>query len=484
MNLFRNITIKTRLVLTFLIAVLFPVVVFGYIELSRIDVSHTTTFFLCIISIIIAIITALMVGASIIAPLQIIQSSLQTFAIKKSTTSINDKSLDEIADIAADLNKMYEEWNNEVVSLGKRQIRLDKENAKTTTRANTVESQLIQTRSLLSIAQELNITFDFQTNCKTILDEAIKTLNIQWASILLLDRENNEMKVACVRGIERSLLDDLSQENYPAIRLKPHEGLAGLVMKDGLPLIANKGHKDPRFKNFKEFNSKDEKVASLLCAPIIGKDENILGVLNLINRQVPPVFRNEDIPYAKDLCTLTSLVVERVRMYKKLFTDSLTSLLAYNVWVGYLEEEALRSHRYCQSCSVVVFDIDNFKKITERTNDEFATNIIGECGKLISSLLRDSDKASFNQERYFCLLPNTDTAGAIYFSGRVKESLESQEFTFTGKKIQITLSAGIATFPDNTKESKNLLNSAIQAVVNAHEAGGNRAVIHKENTKE
>ena len=423
-----------------------------------------------------------MVGTSIVAPLQIIQSSLQSFSIKKATSALNDKSLDEIADVSADLNKLYEEWNNEVVSQGKRQIKLDKENEKTNLRANSVESQLDQTRSLLNVAQQLNITFDFQTNCKTILDEAIKNLNIQWASILLLDRENNEMKVACVRGIERSLLDDLAQEDYPAIRLKPHEGLAGLVMKDGLPLIANKGHKDPRFKNFKEFNSKDEKVASLLCAPIIGKDGNILGVMNLINRQVPPVFRNEDIPYAKDLCVLASLVIERSRLYKKLFTDGLTSLLAYNVWLGYLEEEATRSHRYCQNCSLIVFDIDDFKNIIKTTNDELATQIIGECGQSMAKLLRDSDKAASNQERYFCLLPNTDTSGAIYFAGRVKESLEALQFSFNRKKINIKLSAGIASYPENTKDSKELLNSAIQAVTDAHKAGGNRAVIFKGTT--
>ena len=480
MNLFRNITIKTRLVLTFLIAILFPVVVFGYINISRIDVSSSTTFFLCIISIIIAIITALLVASSIVAPLQIIQSSLQAFAIKKTSASLNDKGLDEISDVAADLNRMYEDWNKEVVNLGKRQLKLDKENEKTNIRANTVESQLLQTRSLLSLAQELNTTFDFQTNCKAILDEAIKTLNVQWASILLLDRENNEMKVACVRGIEKSLLDDLAEENYPAIRLKPHEGLAGLVIKEGLPLIANKGHKDPRFKQFKEFNSRDEKVASLLCAPIIGKDNNILGVINLINRQIPPVFRNEDIPYAKDLCILTAIVIERNRMYKNLFTDALTGLIAHNVWLGYLEEEASRSHRYCQSCSVVVFDIDNFKNIADKTNEEFISSLIGGCGQTIARLLRDSDKASSNQERFYCLLPNTDTAGAIYFSGRVKEAVEAEHFKYSRKDIQITLSAGIATYPDNIKDSKAILKSAIQAVADAHKASGNRAVIYKE----
>ena len=472
------------MVLTFLISVLFPVVVFGYVNISRIDVSPSTTFFLCIISIIIAIVTALLVASSIVGPLQIIQSSLQAFAIKKTSASLNDKGLDEISDVSADLNRMYEDWNQEVVSLGKRQIKLDKENEKTNIRANTIETQLIQTRSLLNLAQELNTTFDFQTNCKAILDEAIKTLNIQWASILFLDREKNEMKVACVRGIEKSLIDDLTQDNYPAIRLKPHEGLAGLVIKEGLPLIANKGHKDPRFKQFKDFGNKDEKVASLLCAPIIGKDGNILGVINLINRQIPPVFRNEDIPYAKDLCVLTAIVIERNRMYKTIFTDSLTNLLAHNVWLSYLEEETSRSHRYCQSCSVVVFDIDDFRNISAKTNDDFTNNIIGECGKSIANLLRDTDKASSSQERFFCLLPNTDAAGAVYFSGRVKESLEALNFNYSKKEYKITLSVGIATYPDNIKDSKLILKSAVQAVADAHKAGGNRAIIYKENNKE
>ena len=480
MNLFRNITIKTRLVLTFLISVLFPVVVFGYVNISRIDVSPSTTFFLCIISVIIAIVTSLLVASSIVAPLQIIQSSLQAFAIRKTAGSLNDKGLDEISDVSSDLNRMYEEWNKEVINLGKRQIKLDKENEKTNVRANTIEAQLAQTRSLLSLAQELNITFDFQTNCKAILDEAIKTLNIQWGSIILLDREKNEMRVACVRGIEKSLLDDLALDNYPAIRLKPHEGLAGLVIKEGLPLIANKGHKDPRFKQFSEFNNRDEKVASLLCAPIIGKDGNILGVINLINRQIPPVFRNEDIPYAKDLCILAAIVIERNRMYKNIFTDALTNLLAHNVWLGYLEEEASRSHRYCQSCSVLIFDIDDFKTIADKTNEEFISNIIGECGKTIAGLLRDSDKASSNQERFFCLLPNTAAAGAVYFSGRVKEAIEAAHFKYNKKDYQLTLSVGISTYPDNIKDSKAILKSALQAVVNAHKAGGNRAVIYKE----
>lgn len=479
MNLFRNFTIKTRLILTFLISTLFPVVVFGYCIISNTPVSPSTAFFLSLLSIIIAVVTALLVASSVVTPLQLIQGSLQSFQIKKSINQLTDKGFDEISDITVELNRIYQEWNKEVVSLGKRQLKLDKENEETNQHASDVELQMQQTRSLLQVAQNLNTTFDFQTNCKAILDEAIKSMNVQWASILLINREKNEMNVACVRGMEKSLLDDLTEDNYPSIRLRPHEGLAGLVIKEGLPLIANKGHKDPRFKQFSEFSNRDQKVASILCSPIIGSDGSILGVINLINRTLPPIFKNEDIPYAKDLCTLAAIVIERHRLYKKLFTDSKTGLSAHNVWQGYLMEEGSRAVRYAQTLSVVVFDIDNFRKINDSTNEDFISNLLATTGKYISTLLRDSDTASSNQERYYCLLPNTDASGAVFFAGRVKESVERENYSFNGKKVKITLSAGIANYPDNSTDVSQLLKSATKAVMEAKKAGGNRAVIFK-----
>ena len=284
-----------------------------------------------------------------------------------------------------------------------------------------MESQIGQTRSLLKVAQELNTTFDFQTNCKTILDEAVRALNIQWASILLLDPSAHDLKVACVRGVERSLLEDLSEDNYPSVKLKPNEGIAGLVIKERLPLIANKGHKDPRYKNYNEFSNRDKKIASLLCVPIISKNDNILGIINFVNRQIPPIFKNEDIPYAQDLATLASLVIDRNIFYNELFTDDITGLSAHNMWAAYLKEELARAQRYEQTLSLVTLDVDNFDNIAQSTNADFVANLLGAIGKKVSSLLRDSDKATSNQQRFTCLLPNTDTAGAVISS--VKSSL-------------------------------------------------------------
>ncbi|PKL39501.1 MAG: hypothetical protein CVV41_20910 [Candidatus Riflebacteria bacterium HGW-Riflebacteria-1] len=478
MNLFRNFSIAARLYVTFLLVALFPVVIFLYVQLADVMVSDATAIFVGLLALLNGLITSILVTGSLRTPIDKIASALQAFQTKKSAGAITDNSTDELGEIANELNRVFSTWNQEIISLGKKQFQQEKQVEQNEIHIGMAEKQLDQTRSLLKVAQTLNTTFDFQSNLKAILDEAITALNVQWASILLINREKHEMTVACVRGVEKSLLDDLTDEEYPSIRLKPHEGLAGQVIKDGLPLIANKGFKDPRFKMFSEFRSKDEKVASLLCAPILGNDGNVLGVMNFINRISPPVFRNEDLPYTHDLCTLAALIIERHRLYHNLFQDDLTGLTAHNVWKGFLVEEATRALRYAQLLSLVIVEVDGFKKLVDSSNSDFGIEIINACGEIVTRALRDTDTASSTQERFFMLLPNTDVAGAVFLAGRVKENIEKAEFTFDGKKHSVTVSAGIACYPETLQDPKTLMKSAITALAQARDSGGNRAVIH------
>ena len=464
--------------MTFMMVALFPVVIFLYVQLAGVAISNATAVFVSLLALINGLIASILVTGSIRAPIDKIVSALQVFQTKKSAASISDSATDELGEVATELNRVFITWNQEIISLSKRQFQQDKQSEQNEIQISMAEKQLDQTRSLLKVAQTLNTTFDFQSNLKAILDEAILTLNVQWASILLINREKHEMTVACVRGVEKSLLDDLTDEEYPSIRLKPHEGLAGQVIKDGLPLIANKGFKDPRFKMFSEFRSKDEKVASLLCAPIISNDGNVLGVMNFINRISPPVFRNEDLPYTHDLSTLASLIIERHRLYHNLFQDEVTGLTAHNVWKGFLVEESARALRYAQLLSLVVIEVDGFKKILDNSNTDFGIEVINTCGEIVARALRDTDTASSIQERFFMLLPNTDVAGAVFLAGRVKENIEKTSFIFDGKNCSVTVSAGIACYPETLQDPKILMKSATNALSQARDAGGSRAVIH------
>ncbi len=478
MELFRNVSIGQRIILTMLLALALPIGIFVYIRWMDLATNFKVFLFLGNIFLLLGLISAWLVARSITRPLDRLRRRIAGFVEKRVAQPINDPGEDEIAEVGNELNALFSIWNNEVGRMLVKQKQRGEETLKVTAAQSQLERQLELSRSCLAVAQRLNTSFHFQTNLQTILDEAIKTLNIQWGSILLINRNTLELGVACVRGIEQSYVDDIIEDQYPAIKLKPNEGLAGAVIKAGMPLIANKGHRDSRFKTFSEFKAREEKVASIMCSPIKGSDGTVLGVVNFINRISPPIFRDEDIPYVQDLCTLVALVIERNNLYTQVFADETTGLIGFRIWKSFMEEEAVRATRYAHPIAVVALEVDHFRNHVGSTNDDFGRQVLSELGLSLKKVLRDSDAATRVQERYYLLLPNTDAAGAVFLVGRLKELLEKQTFEFQGKSVSVTISAGIAAYPETGPDARQLFKTSNLALEQATAAGSNRAVVY------
>jgi len=477
-ELFRNVGIKGRIIITTLLIMALPIGVFSYIRWMDLNVNLSVYIFIGNAFLLIGLLSSWAVAVSITRPLARVRHKLDIFQEKRVANPVNDTGDDEVSEVASGVSRVFAIWNGEISLITKKQRQRTEDAVKLETSRSEIEHQLELTRSCLKVAQSLNTTFDFQTNLKTILDEAVRTMNVQWASILLLNRDNLDLSVACMRGMEQSLLDDLAEDNYPSIKLKPNEGLAGQVIKGGLPLLANKGHKDPRFKSFTEFKSREEKVASILCAPIKASDGTLLGVINFINRISPPLFRNEDIPYAQDVAMLAALVIERNRLYRNLFCDESTGMISHRIWKGYFEEEAARSVRYAQPLCTVVLDLEKYREIQESTAPEFALQVGNEVARAVQKALRDTDLASRAQERIYILLPNTDAAGGVFLIGRLKDALDRMSFEYNGRTYVLGSSAGIAAYPETSQDAKRLVSLALTALDSAKAGGRNRAVVH------
>lgn len=478
LEIFRNVGIRTRVVTVTILTVVLPVVVFLYIGLMNVEVQTNAYLFLGASFILVALISSFLAARSITNPVERLRRAIRHFLQKKVPVPVKDSGADELAAAAVELNKLLGSYAAGVASA----LKSKTAKAEAETDADSIrkdyEHQLKATRSCLEISRVLNTTLDFQTNLKAILDESIKSMGVQWASVLLLDRETLELEVACVRGIEQSLLEILNEEKYPQTRIKPTEGLAGLVMKEGLPLIANKGHKDARFKTFPELSSHDEKIASILCAPVKSSDGKIIGVLNFINRISPPVFRNEDLPFAQDVSTLTALVVERNNIYRSLFSDETTGLTSHSFFRHYLDEEVSRAIRYTQPVSLVCLEVDGYDELTRNTSQSFARAALTEMGLIVKETLRDIDIGAIKGICIRILLPNTDAAGAVYLVGRMRAGLAKHPFKFEGAVVTLATSAGIASFPEPVVDARTLSNCAENALKTAHEQGGNRAVVY------
>ncbi len=484
MELFRNVPIRARIMGVMVLTLALPLIVYSASLAFDLPMNFKVSLFLSAFCLFLGGLMAAVLAYSLTRPIKRIRSRIATFIKKRQPITVDDPGSDEMSSLAGDLDQVFGLWKGELAKLAKAQQSSKDAIEESRAAATEVERQLHLTRSCLTIARKLNTTFDFQENLKTILDESVRALNVQWASIILVNRETLEMKVACVRGVEQSLLEDLAEDQYPAIKLKPSEGIAGQVIKEGLPIIANQGYKDKRFKVFSEFRTREERTASILCAPILGEDGKALGVMNFSNRINPPLFRNEDIPFAQDLCTLAALVIERNRVYRNLFRDDVTGLISHKVWRGQLDEEGTRAVRYAQPLTVMILDVDRFQQVVHNATPEFALEVGNQIGQVVQRQLRDMDLGSRAKDRFYLLLPHTDTAGGVFLAGRIKEAIESLSFTFKNMQFQFHLSAGIANFPDTTADAAKLLEQALAALEQAKVGGRNRAVIFGRNQSE
>lgn len=180
------------------------------------------------------------------------------------------------------------------------------------------ETKLKHLEILLSVSSLINSSLDpGEIRSKTV-EAIVNLLNAEEGSLLLLDRETDELFFDVATGE--------SGDSLKQIRLKKGEGIAGWVAEYGKPVIVNDVIDDPRFSM-----QADKKTGfvtrSVICVPIRAKDK-VIGVLQGINK-IKGLFSEDDIELATSLAGQVAIAVENARLYSELketFYDTAESL--------------------------------------------------------------------------------------------------------------------------------------------------------------
>lgn len=179
------------------------------------------------------------------------------------------------------------------------------------------------------------------------------------------------------------------------------------------------------------------------------------------------------------LKTLQDELIEKNRRLEELTRiDHLTQLGNRRHLMDVLQGEFARTVRHGGTLSLVLADIDHFK----RTNDQFGHLVGDRCLQLVAntlmSQLRKSDSAArFGGEEFAVVLPETDMAGAAVVAERFREAVAASCLLVDGCKVTMTVSLGVATYPGGHVNSvERLIKSADDALYAAKNAGRNRVV--------
>lgn len=163
---------------------------------------------------------------------------------------------------------------------------------------------------------------------------------------------------------------------------------------------------------------------------------------------------------------LINLLEERERIA---FTDSLTGLFNSKFVQHFLKAELARCTRHKKSVAVVFMDIDLFKNVNDAHGHLVGSSVLGEVAKLIRNNLRSADIVSrYGGDEYLVVLTETRLEEALAVAERLRNAVAGHAFGHRkGLSIRITVSAGVAVFPEHGKTADELIHRADTAMYEA-----------------
>lgn len=159
-------------------------------------------------------------------------------------------------------------------------------------------------------------------------------------------------------------------------------------------------------------------------------------------------------------------------------TDLLTQLNNRGHWEECLEAEFHRFKRYGTKSTLVMFDIDYFKRVNDTYGHQAGDKVLKVMAQALRKNIRTTDIAGrYGGEEFGVILAATDIAGGIYLAERLRKYVEQLLTTYEGQEIRFTISLGVATTHEGMKEYRHWLERADQALYASKHGGRNRHTV-------
>jgi diguanylate cyclase (GGDEF)-like protein len=179
-------------------------------------------------------------------------------------------------------------------------------------------------------------------------------------------------------------------------------------------------------------------------------------------------------------------MIEKGKTYQKLkeeaTIDEKTGVANYRVFYTRLLDEWERSERYLLPLSIVMLDLDNFKKVNDSVGHPFGDRVLREFAMLVAGGARGTDLAArYGGEEFAMILPHTDRERAERVAERVRAAVADFSFLEPDHPLRVTVSAGVATFfaGSDIASAEQLVAAADRALYAAKAAGKNRVIVHR-----
>jgi diguanylate cyclase (GGDEF)-like protein len=160
-------------------------------------------------------------------------------------------------------------------------------------------------------------------------------------------------------------------------------------------------------------------------------------------------------------------------------TDSLTGLYNRAYFARRFEAELRRARNYMAPLSVLILDIDHFKKVNDTYGHPAGDAILKKLAEIIRKFTRASDfVVRYGGEEFVVVMTASNQDQAVQYVDQLREKVAGAEFAVPGHEhpLKVTISVGVSSFPDDGQATTELLKAADQALYAAKAGGRNRVV--------
>lgn len=329
-------------------------------------------------------------------------------------------------------------------------------------RAKVEQGKLYRAADMLAAASTEAQVIEHGVSC------AREFASFDFAAVTLWDASVGEHEICAVSGGDA--------QELVGKRFKHNSGLVAMVVENRHPL-PYRGEYDAKRQVVFSRRMVPPSVPSLLVLPLSVHDKP-LGTLVLGSGR-KRAFGEDVRPTLEVLASHMAVSLANARMLKRLedlaTTDGMTGLLNKRALTEIAHQKLKAAIRFQQPLSVLVCDIDHFKKVNDTYGHDVGDIVIKGLGTILKRQKRDTDAVGrFGGEEFVVVCEQTDTSGAMLLAERVRSEVENTTFHANGETLRCTCSVGVATFPAAGRDWDALFKATDEALYVSKRGGRNR----------
>jgi diguanylate cyclase (GGDEF)-like protein len=345
---------------------------------------------------------------------------------------------------------------------------------------NRARAEARSRTEIVAILKEVTASLNPTEIYQILVRRVAQGLRIARCSVVLAKPGDKEGTV--VAAYENPMLRDLRVDlrRYPEITR---------ALETGKTVMVGDVSVDPLYhdvRNLIDAESGEQQTRSVIALPF-ALEKQIAGVFFLRTTEDDPPLNRLDLGFAEQVIEASVASLEKAYYIERTGngesnlrqladTDPLTGCANRRVLGERLHEELDRARRYDKVVTVVMLDVDDFKQINDTHGHQTGDQVLKQMAALLRHELRTMDfLARYGGEEFVVVLPETGSTGARLFADRVLRRIQQHNFGGTEAPISVTVSAGLATFPDDrAADEEALIKLADENLYKAKRAGRNR----------